>query len=419
MQIRIANKKIQLNRAQLWCVIMSAGFLALLITMLFTNGQSLLDLTYVKRGNTYFDFAYSMIQAHSRKTYDSMYPPFAQMFFHVLICLIPDYSKKMTVKKLLNYPLGALFILFFFIVCILFIMWMITDQLKEKTWQKRYLAILLFFSAPYIYEFQRGNVLMIVVPLTCFFMFYYDSDSPKVRVLASLALAFAAGFKIYPAILGVLLLMERRWKQAAQAVIMGLAVLILPAFYFQGIDTLKQIINALFSTTDEMVGRGVGHQLSLVNFARMMNEAFGWNINTGLFMLIMVVFMIVTFFLAKERWQRVAILCAAMVTWPSISFQYTMILMTLPLLLFFMEEKLDDRWDMIFTVILALCFVIIPFGGQNAFRFTEGQYYALNITTVLENIAINALIIAIFINSLKRSGKPLLQKGSEAEKEVL
>ena len=302
-----------------------------------------------------------------------------------------------------SYPLGALYVLFFFICCTLFIAWIIDDQLNEKNWLKRCAILLLVFSAPYIYEYQRGNVLIIVVPLMCIFMFYYDSERLSVRVLASLALAVAAGFKMYPAILGMILLTERRWKQAIMSIIMGLAVLILPAFYFQGFSTLRQIAIALFSTTQEMTERGVGHQVSLINLARMINQAFGCSLNERAFMFIMVVLMIVTYFLAKEKWQKAAVLCAAMVTWPSISFQYTMILMTLPLVMFFKDRKIANRWDMLYVFLFAFCFMVIPFGGQNAFSFTEGQYYSLNITTVLENIAINLLTLTIFIQSVRVS----------------
>lgn len=395
----------KINRCQLWCIVMALGLVVLFITMLFTNGQTFLDLTYSNPRNTFFDFTYSMLAAHSRKEYNSMYPPFAQMFFHVLICLIPGYSSKMTAKKLITYPLGALYVLFFFLCCTLFISWIIDDQLKEKKWLKRCVLLLLIFSAPYIYEYQRGNVLIIVVPLICFFMFYYDSERISVRALASFALAVAAGFKMYPAILGMILLTERRWKQAIMSVIMGLAVLILPAFYFQGFSTLRQIALALFSTTTEITERGVGHQLSLINFARMINQAFGCSLNEKLFMLIMVVFMIATYFIAKEKWQKAAVLCAAMVTWPSISFQYTMILMTLPLLMFFSDQKITNKWDILYVCLLAFCFMVIPLGGQNAFSFTEGQYYTLNITTILENIAINALIVTIFIHSFSSRNK--------------
>ena len=393
----------KLNRCQLWCIIMAIGLVVLFVTMLFTNGRTFLDLTYSNKKDTFFDFTFSMLAAHSRKEYSGMYPPFAQMFFHLLICLIPGYSSKMTVRKLISYPLGALYVLFFFICCTLFIAWIIDDQLNEKNWLKRCAILLLVFSAPYIYEYQRGNVLIIVVPLMCIFMFYYDSERLSVRVLASLALAVAAGFKMYPAILGMILLTERRWKQAIMSIIMGLAVLILPAVYFQGFSTLRQIAIALFSTTQEMTERGVGHQVSLINLARMINQAFGCSLNERAFMFIMVVLMIVTYFLAKEKWQKAAVLCAAMVTWPSISFQYTMILMTLPLVMFFKDRKIANRWDMLYVFLFAFCFMVIPFGGQNAFSFTEGQYYSLNITTVLENIAINLLTLTIFIQSVRVS----------------
>lgn len=400
MKINNTINRNQLNRTKLWCIIMALGFVVLLFTMLFTNGQTFLDLTYANKKDTYFDFTFSMLAAHSRKEYNGMYPPFAQMFFHLLVCLIPDYSSKMTVRDLISYPLGALYVLYFFIVCTLLITWIINDRLNEGKGLKRCLVILLIFSAPYIYEYQRGNVLIIVVPLICFFMFFYESENRYISALACFALAVAAGFKFYPAVLGMILLVEKRWKQAAMSIVMGLAVMILPAFYFQGFTTLRQIMAAIFSTTGEITERGVGHQLSLINLARMANQGLSWNLNERMFMLIMMAFMVLTFFLAKEKWQKVAILCAAMVTWPAISFQYTMILMTLPLLMFLEDGKELERWDIFYVFLFALCFVVIPIGGQNAFAFTEEQYYSLNITTLAENIAINVLTITIFIQSI-------------------
>ena len=74
--------------------------------------------------------------------------------------------------------------------------------------------------------------------------------------------------------------------------------------------------------------------------------------------------------------------------------------MTLPLIMFLSEERVNNYADIIYIVLFAFCFMIIPFGGHNAFSFTEGQYYMLNITTVLENIAINAFTVMILIQGI-------------------
>lgn len=387
-------------RILVWGGIMLMGFLTLLITMFFTHGQSLLDLTYCRTGDTYYDFTISIVGARSRSEYGGMYPPLAQLFFYVIAWMLPPAYDEMTIRELIAQPLGALYVLFFFVAITVWIYWLLEDNLNAPKWVRRICLVLLFFSAPFIYGVQRGNVLFLCLPLVLFYVFYYDSERPFMRGAAMVCLAIAAGIKLYPAILGLMLVRERRWMQTWVCLIIGVVLAILPAFFFDGVNTLIIVAQRIFATSTAYDNRGVGHQVSFQNTIEIINQAFGSTLNEDFLFVLMIIFMLVTFFLTKQRWQQLTMLCAAMVIWPSLSFVYTMVFMMVPLVVYLNSTEKFTWLDVIYCILFAACFVVIPFGGKNAFAFTAEQYYDLNITTVVENIGVNLLVLIIGVQAI-------------------
>ena len=83
-----------------------------------------------------------------------------------------------------------------------------------------------------LYGLERGNILLLCWPLMAFFILYRNSEKPLLRELACLALAIAAGFKLYPAFLGVLLLRDKNYLAAVRTVLYGVVCLCFPLFFF-------------------------------------------------------------------------------------------------------------------------------------------------------------------------------------------
>lgn len=386
----------------LWGAIMLVGFVLLGVTMLITRGQSLLNGMYSQKTDTFYDFTVSVLNANNRHEYGGMYPPLAQLFFYVISRITPLADME-SIFVFINSPLGAIYTLFFLMGCVILIYWLLENHLQTPSWAIKLIFVLIIFSSPFIYALQRGNVLLICLPLILFYVFNYDSRNKAVQIASLIALACAAGIKLYPAILGLMLAKERRWKQAWTCVGFGIGAVVVPAFFFSGIDTLMVVANRLFATSESYGERGVGHQLGFQNAIEMYNDAFGLNLNESICWLAMVLLMVFAFLLAKKKWQQLAILCTAMIIWPSLSFQYTMILLIPALILFLNETEKLNIWDVVYCILFAGCFVVIPFGGKNAFAFTEGQYYTLNIGTFVENISINLLMFTISIEVFFKS----------------
>lgn len=92
----------------------------------------------------------------------------------------------------------------------------------------------LSFSSVFLYAFERGNAIVLSAFFVAVFLLYYDSEKPLLKHLAFLCLAIAAGMKIFPALFGLLLLYEKRYKDAALLVAYGVVLSLVPIFFFEG-----------------------------------------------------------------------------------------------------------------------------------------------------------------------------------------
>ena len=101
---------------------------------------------------------------------------------------------------------------------------------------------------------ERGNVVNLTAFFVMAFLFMYRSDRRILRELSYVCLAIAAGFRVYPAVYGILLIFDRDLPGAAKSVLYGIAAVILPTFALGGIGVLPEFIHQLiaFNTGSEI-----------------------------------------------------------------------------------------------------------------------------------------------------------------------
>ena len=133
--------------------------------------------------------------------------------------------------------------------------------------RKKLLAFCAVFSYGVLYGLERGNILLLCWPLMAFFILYRNSENPLLRELACLALAIAAGFKLYPAFLGVLLLRDKNYLAAVRTVLYGIVCLCFPLFLFnEGLFGLTLWFRVLFdfsgSRGEPWIGNGFSNILA-------------------------------------------------------------------------------------------------------------------------------------------------------------
>ena len=89
-------------------------------------------------------------------------------------------------------------------------------------------------SFPFLYLFERGNILLLTFVLVLIFLVFGDSPSRTRRELALLALAAAAALKLYPAIFALFLLRDKRYRELGRVILYFLLLSVLPTFFFGG-----------------------------------------------------------------------------------------------------------------------------------------------------------------------------------------
>ena len=98
-------------------------------------------------------------------------------------------------------------------------------------------SIAFCLSMPVIFTIERANFLLMTLFFILFYIFNYDSENKTRRELALISLAMASALKLTPAVLGILLLYNKQWKEAIRTVIYGLILGMVP-FLFSMVDLL-------------------------------------------------------------------------------------------------------------------------------------------------------------------------------------
>ena len=99
-------------------------------------------------------------------------------------------------------------------------------------------------------------ILLCLIALAVY-AFTYDSQNKTYREVGILALAFAAALKLYPAVFGWFLIADKRYKDAVRCAIYGVALLLIPSFFFGGPACFAYVFGNIFSFSTTGTGSTV------------------------------------------------------------------------------------------------------------------------------------------------------------------
>lgn len=275
------------------------------------------------------------------KTADAPCPPLTYCFFHILWLLNP-VEVPVELKywmELSNYQFNLAIFLVLMIIKMVILLSAVRKILIQYNEKIIYLFIfVIIFSAPFLVGvIERGNVALTVLILLLFALQNKESDSAIVREMALIFIALSASIKIYPAVFGLLYLLERRWKEALRLVIYGAIFFFVPFIFTGGINGLIQYIKVLISVG----GRESIRWTSIRCFFAATCQYLNWNIDAQIigswlekiFFLICIIMVI----LENKSWKRFLFLSGIMTVYVPNSYRYTSIYMIIPLA-FFLQE---------------------------------------------------------------------------------
>lgn len=260
------------------------------------------------------------------------------------------------------------------IICIVLCLYAISLYQKKKGIINQVLfPCLLIVSYPFAFSsIQRGNSVLLVATLLSIALAWKDDKSKIKREFALIIIAICAGLKMYPAIFGLMYLKEKRFAEAIRLAIYGIVLFFLPFLFFGGIDGLRSFLNTVFSLNGEV------HRCSVSGFVEMItNKLFGVTIPKLTFVIqqTFLIISIISFFMCKEKWVEVLILCCVITAYVSSSWMYTCVYILPAMLMFFFGK--DNRpirinksnWHDIPAVIMFLITFSIPIRQNYGFIY--------------------------------------------------
>lgn len=338
------------------------------------------------------------------------FPPFCYLLYTVLWSLNP-YKDSETILNWRNYRdydnMLVVFVMYN-ILCIILLLYCIREYMKKNGFKYDVLLpVALVFSYPMMCtSIQRGNVCLLVAILFSFAWLWMDDKSKMKQEIALVLFACCAGFKLYPAIFGIIYVKRKEWKKVGRLIVYGIIAVFAPFFIIGGGEGAKDLYKTLtgFATyidpdrANTVCGMGKWLGLKL-DMTEAMAESFGIGINYVFF-----VGMILMFFIAKKKWQESLFLTAILVHFIPSNYEYTSSYYLVVLLLFLQENKgqLFDksRKEKCHLIIHGLLFALLFSADFLMIYYRYGLISGM-FTVMYVMIAVN--IVSVFVEKMKKT----------------
>jgi hypothetical protein len=267
-------------------------------------------------------------------------------------------------------------------------------------------AVLVVFSFPFIYSFDRGNIILLSMLLTLIFIRWYDSDNKYARWTAYIAIAAAVGIKIYPAFFLILLLRNRRVKDFVLCLVLSLALVFLPIYLTDGTpaDLIRNILDYSSSNPrkDGIVNISdlvcsIWHGISPDTYKGDLCMTVA-TIATLSFELIGLI--VAVWCRNMEKWEVLALIAIMTMLGPGVGTDYLYSYMLIPVLYFMTSESKDPRRTMFFAICFAATLCMVP--GIDIIDFSDVHVNWDTVNTTMKTMFVFAMAADLLYNGYRR-----------------
>lgn len=303
-------------------------------------------------------------------------------------------------------------ILGYIITYIIFITILIFFGIKNLSRIKKnilYIVLLIISSYPILFTFDRGNTEYLVMSfLLIFFLEYKKRNYNNAAIL----LAFPICMKLYPAIFIILFLKEKKYKEFILCIIYTTLVMIGSFIVIGGNKSNIHIALQNFNFFTDLCAKteyGVQYSHTLWSMSNFINiivkdsllNSVYINIYTIIIIILALSLLLYILFIEKKEWKIITILTIMMITFPHVSFDYTLIHMYIPIIYFIISNDTKNWENILYSFLFGL--TIIP---MNWLQTTLNNNIVINIGLLIRPlILINIIVIIIISNFIEKSKK--------------
>jgi hypothetical protein len=286
----------------------------------------------------------------------------------------------------------------FFISCWFFIL--LYDLRKGSTFNKAMTVLTMMLSGIFIFTLERGNIVILSAFCSTVFIFYRHSENKIIKEIVFVNLAIAASLKGYPALLGILLLYEKKYYEALRLILYGLFLCFLPFLFLEsGFADIKQwMVNVQLNNTEYMFKTypRFGYLYVLSNWDQLaLHNLYISRVtmNRICFIIMHTISILAILFNCNEKvlWKKTALLVCIIILLPVNSGLYCGLYM-FPVIVMFFNHQHQSFKNIIYVVLFVM--FLNPL---------QILYNDINLTQACSNGAVFILFSVIFIGCLKNS----------------
>lgn len=282
--------------------------------------------------------------------------------------------------------------------------------LFNKEREKNMATVVVLFSGPLLFALERGNLLLMAIPLLMTYLRLYDSEKKVNRYIAFVCLSVAAAIKIYPAIFGLFTVQKRKWKETIVLVFCGSIAFFLPFLFWGFKESFAGFLGGIFLSSGNQGNWGMGYSFSLKNLLKIIFVLVGSEVNISSNLKIMIIAFICTtvlFFIAKKKWEKIFALSLACIWAPEFSYTYSLLMLVI-LFLYMLNDVHEERN---YVSIVLNMIIIVPIALPSLAQLDiQNAHMPLNWPTAIINVAILLLFVVTYVKCLKDR---LLEKHKE------
>jgi len=393
------------NTSKLFYIISFASLVVCIIMGVLSNGVTVSNLLFNK-DDVFMDFFNSVVDCSGDAYGESgvIYPPLVVLFYK--FCSMFFNIDSMKASEVRETSLGMIIFVCFTIVSYILFAKLIYKYKNGSFANKSLFAFFTLFSFPMIYLIERGNIIVLVLPLLLYFVNEYDSDVKYKRHLAYICLAISVAIKIYPVFFGLLLLKKKKnFKNILLCIFYGAVFFFVPFIFVGGFSQLGVLIHNILYTSSMFGSKGFGFKVSISNTFSLFGHVFN---HVRLFETAGTVFLIITvlagLFLIlfnkwNEDWKIYAVISLIIILVPGFSYIYSVAYMIIPLL-FFLNKK-EIKWiDYIYSLLFIAQFIFLVAKTDELFPSFNSAELNCNIATVVESIALLAMLVLLYFDGI-------------------
>lgn len=393
------------NTSKLFYIISFASLVVCIIMGVLSNGVTVSNLLFNK-DDVFMDFFNSVVDCSGDAYGESgvIYPPLVVLFYK--FCSLFFNVDSMKASEIRETSLGMIIFVCFTIVSYILFAKLIYKYKNGSFADKSLFAFFTLFSFPMIYLIERGNIIVLVLPLLLYYVNEYDSDVKYKRHLAYICLAISVAIKIYPVFFGLLLLKKKKnYKNILLCIFYGAVFFFVPFIFVGGFSQLGVLIHNILYTSSMFGSKGFGFKVSISNtfslFGHVFNHVRLFETAGNVFLIITVLagLFLILFNKWNEDWKIYAVISLIIILVPGFSYIYSVAYMIIPLL-FFLNKK-ETKWiDYIYSLLFIAQFIFLVAKTDELFPSFNSAELNCNIATVVESIALLAMLVLLYVDGI-------------------